>query len=123
MTRRQLCGRALALLGALGARRAIAAPARAFLYLQPLGDELPSEDLALVRRALTALIGVETRLLPRSALPTAAYYPPRRRYRAEKLLDFLDGRLPPDGARILGLTGADIATTKGQVFDWGVLGL
>ncbi len=125
MTRRQLCRAALGTLAALCARRgwAAPAPARAFLYVQPLGDDLPSEDVALVRRALTALIGVETRLLPRVALPVAAYYRPRRRYRAEKLLDFLDGRLPADGARILGLTGVDIATTKGAVFDWGVLGL
>ena len=73
--------------------------------------------------ALGALIGLQPKLLPRAALPAAAYYPPRRRYRAEKLLDFLDGRLPADGVRILGLTGVDISTTKGDVFDWGVLGL
>ena len=61
--------------------------------------------------------------MPRAALPVAAFYPPRRRYRAEKLLEFLDTRLPPDGARILGLTGVDISTTKGAVVDWGLLGL
>ena len=104
-------------------RAAAAAPARRLLYLQPLGVELPAEDVALVREALTGIIGSETRLLPRAQLPPAAYYPPRRRYRAEKLLDFLDARLPPDGARILGLTGVDISTTKGAVFDWGLLGL
>lgn len=123
MTRRQIFRWGLGMLGVLLARRASAAPARTLLYLQPLGDELPSQDVALVRRALTALTGRETRLLPRTALPAAAYYPPRRRYRAEKLLDFLDTRLPPDGARILGLTGVDISTTKGPVFDWGLLGL
>ena len=122
MTRRQLWRSAVGALAALCARRAAAAPARAFLYVQPLGDELPSEDVALVRRGLTALIGVETRVMPRVALPAKAYYPARRRYRAEKLLDFLDGRLPPDGARILGLTGVDIATTKGAVLDWGCSG-
>ncbi len=123
MTRRQIFRWGLATLAALRAPRAVAAPARSFLYVQPLGDELPAEDVALVRRALTALIGIDTRPLPRAALPGAAYYPPRRRYRAEKLLDFLDTRLPSDGARILGLTGVDISTTKGAVFDWGLLGL
>jgi archaemetzincin len=123
LTRRQVFGWGLATLAVLRARRAPAAPARTLLYVLPLGDELPSEDVALVRRALTALIGIETRLLPRAALPAAAYYSPRRRYRAEKLLDFLDGQLPFDGARILGLTGVDISTTKGAVFDWGLLGL
>jgi archaemetzincin len=31
--------------------------------------------------------------------------------------------MPADGMRILGLTGADISTTKGRFHDWGVLGL
>jgi archaemetzincin len=96
---------------------------RGLLYLQPLGRDLPTEDVELVRRALTEIIGMETRLLPRSDLPVAAFYPPRRRYRAEKLLDFLDGRLPPDGTRILGLTAVDISTTNGRFADWGLLGL
>ncbi|HVV51599.1 MAG TPA: hypothetical protein VHO06_18155, partial [Polyangia bacterium] len=109
--------------GLVSVRRAGAAAGARFLYLQPLGDDLPAADVELVRRGLTALLGIATRLLPRVPLPPAAYYPPRRRYRAEKLLDFLDGRLPPDGARILGLTGVDISTTKGRVFDWGLLGL
>jgi archaemetzincin len=101
----------------------VAAMKRGLLYLQPLGGELPAEDVELVRQALAEIIGMATRLLPRAALPAAAFYPPRRRYRAEKLLDFLDGRLPPDGTRILGLTGVDISTTKGRYADWGLLGL
>jgi archaemetzincin len=100
-----------------------AATKRGLLYLQPLGAELPAEHVELVRRGLTELIGMETRVLPRVPLPAAAFYPPRRRYRAEKLLDFLDGRMPPDGTRILGLTGVDISTTKGRFVDWGLLGL
>jgi archaemetzincin len=104
-------------------RVTVAGTKRDLFYLQPLGGELPAGDVELVRRALTEIIGMETRLLPRAELPAAAFYPPRRRYRAEKLLDFLDGRLPPDGTRILGLTGVDISTTKGRFTDWGLLGL
>jgi archaemetzincin len=124
VTRRELCRLGAGGLAALVCgRRAGGAPARPLLYIQPLGGDLPGADVDLVRRALTALIGIDTRLLPRVSLPAAAYYPPRRRYRAEKLLDFLDTRLPPDGARILGLTGVDISTTKGNAADWGLLGL
>ncbi len=93
------------------------------LYIQPLGPELPEEDVALVVLALREMYGIDVRLLPRVPLPQSAYYPARRRYRAEKLLDFLAPRLPSDGERILGLTAADISTTKGKVQDWGVLGL
>jgi len=122
-TRRALLALAPAVAIAWAARRARAADARRFLYVQPLGDELAGEDSALVKTALEAMIGVSVKLLPRAALPANAWYPARRRYRADKLLDFLDTRLPADGARILGLTGTDISTTKGTVFDWGVLGL
>jgi archaemetzincin len=104
-------------------RPARGAAERRVLCIQPLGDELPAADVALVKVALEGIIGLDACVLPRADLPAAAFYRPRRRYRADKLLDFLDGRLPPDGARVLGLTGVDISTTKGDVFDWGVLGL
>ena len=125
MTRRVLLGAGLGALAFDGAGRAgrAAGAGRGPLYLQPLGAELAPADVELVQGALTAMIGLDTRLLPRADLPAAAFYPPRRRYRAEKLLDFLDARLPAGGTRILGLTGADISTTKGAVPDWGVLGL
>jgi archaemetzincin len=124
VTRRALIQVGVAALAMVCLPRVIrAATKRGLLYLQPLGGQLPTEDVELVRRALTELIGMETRPLPRADLPAAAFYPPRRRYRAEKLLDFLDGRLPPDGTRILGLTGVDISTTKGRFADWGLLGL
>ncbi len=105
------------------ARPCAAAADRKLLYVQPLGDELPAADAALVATAIESLIGWEVRTLDRIPLPADAFYKPRRRWRADKLLDVLDGRLPKGGARILGLTGADISTTKGDVFDWGVLGL
>src|SRR5262245_34294471 len=107
----------------LAGRPAWADGGRRFLYVQPLGDELAAEDSELVKTALEALIGLSVKVLPRAPLPANAWYPARRRYRADRLLDFLDPRLPADGTRILGLTGTDISTTKGKVFDWGVLGL
>lgn len=97
--------------------------ARRALYLQPLGAELPDADVSLVCLALRELFGLEVRMLPRVDLPAGAYYPRGKRYRADALLDFLAPRLPADGLRILGLTGVDISTTKGKVYDWGILGL
>jgi archaemetzincin len=125
-TRRSLVKWPLGLAAAFAfeVRRARAAePQRRLLYIQPLGDELPAQDSALVKTSLEALIGLSVTVLPGAPLPASAWYAPRRRYRADKLLDFLDLRLPADGTRILGLTGSDISTTKGGVFDWGVLGL
>jgi archaemetzincin len=94
-----------------------------YLYIQPLGKELPDRDVAAVKEALTRFYGLDVKLLPRADLPKRAYYKPRRRYRAEKLLTFIAKRLPKDGYRVLGLTGVDISTTKGRYKDWGILGL
>lgn len=93
------------------------------LLIQPLGNELPYEDMALVQQALVGFYNVQIRVLPRVDLPEEAYYEPRQRYRAEKLLPFLLKKLPSDGDRILGLTGVDISTDKGSIKDWGILGL
>ena len=93
------------------------------LNIQPLGKELPNEDLAFVKQALVGIYNVQIRVLPRVDLPEQAYYEPRRRYRAEKILPFLLEKLPSDGDRILGLTGVDISTDNGRIKDWGILGL
>jgi len=99
-----------------------AGPAKRILYLQPLGD-CPQPGSQAVERALSAFYDLEIRVLPCLALPKTTYYQPRHRYRAERILEFLDTRIPADGWRILGLTAADISTSKGQYADWGVLGL
>ena len=122
-TRRTVLAIGAAAVVVAAGRRAAGNTPRRYLYLQPLGDALPPADVTLVKTALESLIGLSVKVLPRADLPANAWYPARRRHRADKLLDFLDGRLPDDGTRILGLTGTDISTTKGKVFDWGVLGL
>ena len=93
------------------------------LLIQPLGPGLPDEDMALVKQALAGFYDVQIRVLPRVDLPEHAYYEPRQRYRAEKILPFLLEKLPGDGDRILGLTTVDISTGKGGIKDWGILGL
>jgi archaemetzincin len=98
-------------------------PRKEVLLIQPLGKELPDEDMAIVRQALVGFYNVQIRVLPRVDLPEQAYYQPRRRYRAEKILPFLLEKLPGDGARILGLTDVDISTDNGSIKDWGILGL
>jgi archaemetzincin len=106
-----------------GARLSLADAPEQVIYVQPLGRQLPSRDVILVKRALEQFYGLQVKLLPRRPLPKEAYYRPRRRYRADKLLRYLARRKPADGKRILGLTGADISCTKGRHKDWGVLGL
>jgi archaemetzincin len=106
------------------AQDAVRPPAQRILYLQPLGDcQQPQQGSEAVQRALLAFYDLEVRVLPCVPLPATAYYPPRRRYRAERLLEFLKSRMPADGWRILGLTATDISTRNGKYVDWGILGL
>ena len=93
------------------------------IAIQPLGARLPKADVDLVKEALVQFYGLPVRVLKRARLPKSAFYPPRGRYRAEKLLTYLETVRPPDAVRILGLTAADISTTKDPYPDWGVLGL
>ncbi len=102
---------------------AAAAPAPLTIWVQPLGDGLPEVDVAFVERSLGAFFPVTLRRLDRIPLPDSTRNAARTRYRAEKLLELLAERLPPGGDRILGLTGVDISTTKGDIADWGILGL
>ena len=61
-------------------------------------------------------------LKPATALPRSAYYPPRNRYRADSLINFL-GRATQAGHVTIGITSKDISTSKGIYTDWGVMGL
>jgi archaemetzincin len=102
------------------AREARAEEARR-VVVQPLGPG-SSATAEVVRRALTPFYDADIVLADGVPLPQDAYYAPRGRYRAEKLLDRL-GKLHAGALRVLGVTEVDISTTKGRVFDWGILGL
>jgi archaemetzincin len=96
---------------------------RRIIALQPLGPQIDDAQVTLVQTALSAFYDYEIQMLPRVALPKHAFYSPRQRYRAEKLLRNLQPRKPPNAERILALTSVDISTTKGKIHDWGILGL
>ncbi len=118
----KVCGLlALGLAGEPNAAHAAAATPR--LLILPLGAAIPLADIEYVRRSLKAFYDFDLVVAPREALPRDAYYAPRQRYRAEKLLDYLQTRLSDDVDRVLGLTSVDISTTKASAFDWGILGL
>ncbi len=93
------------------------------IYIQPLGLDLLDEDVRFVVGALQVFFPhpvVKSDPLP---LPKEAYYPPRSRYRAEKILEFLEQITGDDAQVVMGLTQVDISTTKPPYEDWGILGL
>jgi archaemetzincin len=112
------------LLASPGARAETAAGPGKVLYVQQLGAcAQKNSGTDQVVAALRAFYAMDVRVRPCEDLPKEAYYPARKRYRAEKLLTHLNQTMPKDGWRILGLTDVDISTTKGVVADWGVMGL
>jgi archaemetzincin len=114
---------ALLALATLSATPTAASTSRV-LYVQPLGNcGRAAQGTEEVVAALRAFFPIEVRALDCQELPKAAYFLPRKRYRAERLLAYLNLRMPKDGWRILGLTDSDISTTKDQYQDWGVMGL
>lgn len=88
-----------------------------------MGDA--SADLArFVAGAIERRFDFEVRVAPPIPHPKNAWYPKRKRWRAEKILDHLDQLdFGPDVTRVAAITERPISTTKGDIYDWGVAGL
>jgi archaemetzincin len=104
--------------------RAESPPPTVVACFQPLGPH----DAKLLEGSVQGVqhfFGFDVRVLPALPLPDVAWYPPRKRWRADKILDYLDTAvLPGTGcAFIVGFTSSDISTTKDPHVDWGVFGL
>ncbi len=98
-------------------------PAPRKVMLVPLGNPLPNLAVQAAVRAIRAVYGFDVSVIPARPLPRWAYYRPRKRYRAERLLTYLVGLKEPGAFRLVGITGVDISTTKGRHRDWGIMGL
>ena len=90
------------------------------IILQPLGD-FSTQQAELVYKEVKS-VNPNTFLRKPLPLPSTAYYPSRGRYRADSLIRYL-ARFGSADTVLAGLTGKDISTTKGQIKDWGVMGL
>lgn len=115
--------RSFAVAAVLALAPALAAtPPPAVIALQPCGEVKP-EHLAVVKEGLEQAYGLPVTTLPTKALPKAAWYAPRQRYRADVLLDDLTNQPPATCRIVIGLTAKDISVTKDQHEDWGIFGL
>lgn len=95
------------------------------LGIQPLGI-FKDEHAMLIRTALQDVYGFDVKIFEPQAMPKVAYYKPRKRHRADKLLIVLGRIAAAQDTRcraIVGLTSQDISTTKGKHVDWGIFGL
>lgn len=124
MQRRELLGGLSAAVAMAATRglRAQTVASQVTVALAPLGP-FQASLLDEIERGLVAELRVSVQRTGALELPRAAFYASRRRYRAERLLDFLRPQMRPPATRILGVTEADISTSAHGVYDWGVLGL
>ncbi|RYD30228.1 MAG: hypothetical protein EOP87_16970, partial [Verrucomicrobiaceae bacterium] len=76
-----------------------------------------------VKEGIAALYAVTVEVLPEKPLPKVAYYKPRDRYKADRILVEISGQEPATAHRILALTTRDISTTTEKSEDWGIMGL
>ena len=90
------------------------------VLLVSLGD-IPQESVEIAAQALSEKYNVVLSF-EKAELPDSAFYEPRSRHRAERLLEFLEESYPGYD-RVMGLTSQDISTTMGGKEDWGIFGL
>ncbi|MCB9565320.1 MAG: hypothetical protein H6708_33460 [Kofleriaceae bacterium] len=116
------------------ARTAAADPATITICLQPLGKH-DRKLLAPLARGITEVYGFTVTTLAARELPAEAWYEPRKRWRADKLLDELAADVVPDSGcqAVVGVTSDDISVAKidharrqqdgTHEIDWGIFGL
>lgn len=90
------------------------------IIIQPFVD-VTDDRTQLVLSGLKEFFGNTIASQPIN-FPKSAYVKARNRYRADSLLDFLITLRGEDTISV-GLTNFDISATKGNVADWGVMGL
>jgi len=92
------------------------------IALQPMGKVDP-EIVECVSKRLEGAFNCKVAKQPPISLPASAFYPPRKRYRGERILDFLEATASAGRTKILAITSEDISVTKGSIQDWGVFGV
>jgi archaemetzincin len=95
-------------------------PANRVFVVQPFAD-LPASQAKAVYDMLKK-INPKTILRTAIPLPANAFYPQRKRYRADSIINYLNRSGGADTV-IIGLTSKDISITKSDIADWGVMGL
>ena len=91
----------------------------AILPFKGIDSNLIKELKAGIQKQLT----VELAVLDNISLPDFAFYKPRKRYIADSLLVLLRQVNKNKFEKIIGITTKDISTRKGDVENWGILGL
>ena len=88
-------------------------------FYNAISPQLSKELIAAIATQYNADVVLQPKV---QMLPTSTYYKPRNRYRADLILKYIN-QLPANHDYYLAVTTHDISTTKGTVYDWGIMGL
>jgi len=90
------------------------------IVLQPLSYQ--GKFLTGLKDSIPKYYPVTVNIAAPVNLPGNAFYAPRNRYKADTILNFIQ-QIKPAGTRlIVGITGKDISTRKGNNADYGIMG-
>jgi archaemetzincin len=92
------------------------------IAIKPYHD-ISDELVQLVSKELEEFYHLKTVILPRGEMPDSCKNPYKKRYNANKILDYLKFEKPKDIPFILALTTKGIATKNDKYYEWGILGL
>ncbi|WP_163408382.1 Zn-dependent protease [Flavobacterium ajazii] len=108
------------LLSCVDKKSEICKEAQKVIVVQPLGDFKPKQAEQVV--AQIKIVNPNVVLRQNISFPEKSFYKPRNRYRADSIIKSLRNKIGLDSV-IVGLSHADISTTKNGIKDWGVMGL
>ncbi len=93
------------------------------VLIQPFG-KISKEKIELIKTEIEGFYNCgEVRVANALDLPAMAWYEPRKRYVADSLLVYLKNNKPANVDYVIGLTDKDIATRKGEIENYGIMGL
>lgn len=84
-------------------------------------ENVENSTINLVKNTLSNHFHIKEIIVEKAPLPEVAYYKPRNRYRAEKLIKYLKDTYSSD--KVIAITHKDISTTTRNHEDWGIMGL
>lgn len=95
--------------------------AKPLVIFQPL-NKFNSVNINELKEAVVAFYPIRVQLAPIVSMPQHLYYAPGKRYRADRIIDWLASTKADSVTSIVGLTDLDISTTLRGDEDFGIMG-
>lgn len=92
------------------------------IVIQPYGD-FPANLVKAAEEGIKANYKLDVKIAKAIPLPKSGWYEPRQRYIADSLVVDLYRHMPANTFKIVGLTTKDISTEKGEIKNYGIMGL